>query len=384
MKTLALLKQNIKIIALAAVAVGVMALAGCNGPEIEGPTKSLIEILENTPEYSEFLTFYNANIDLLPDVSGEVEYTLFIPNNAAFDNLRTTLDLEDLTKIKSSVISSVLKFHFVSGIKDIPAGGTLNSEQGEAIHFNADGTIYDGGSNQMVEVLATIEATNGRAYGTDRILIPPTLFQTIVTHLGKVSQNILLGSDFSILARVITKADTYAAGTSGQVTPLSVLLADATKFWTVFAPTDATFYNAAGVADGDDAATIEAKVQGLIDSFSGAECYGIVANHVVTDDGNASDDNTLVDDAELVTGATFPTAFTTNGVDFGSLLVFNNTDAIPADNGIGVYLDSDGDVDLGNAATLANLDAEIVYSPTVTGLNAANGSIYIIAGVLVP
>ena len=384
-----LLKENIKTLVLAVVAVGVMALAGCNkddpDPDPE-PTQTVLEILESNTEYSDFAEFYELYADELPDISGETEFTLFLPNNAAFQTLRETLSVDDLTAIKESEILKVLSFHFISGTKtEISAGDAFTTDQGENITINSDGTIKEGGSNPAVEILSSTEATNGAVHVVNRILIPPTFFAFIVEHLGKISQTIFLGGEFSILADVIAKADTYAESTQGQLTPHTTTLSNADVSLTFFAPSNATFYAAAGVIDGDNAATIAAKVQGFMDNYSGQQFYGIVANHIVTDDGNPDDDNTIINETELETGATFPTAFTVDGENFGSLLVFNNTEVVPADNGIGVYLDSNGDVDLQNPGeTLGNLDAEIVFPPSLSGIAPSNGSLYIIAGILVP
>lgn len=381
-------KALAKVFTLFAMVFGLVFITSCGddepGTDEEEPTESLAVIIEGEATYSDFAFFYDLYSDLLPDISGETEYTVFVPNDAAFDKLRTTLGVDDLTTIKADVIASVLAFHFVPGTtSEIAAGSSLTTAQGEQIKVNADGTIHSGGSDDAVEILKSERATNGILYETETILIPPTIFASIVTHLGKVSQPLLLGGSFSILAKAIMKADAYAAQTTG-VTPLSEMLANGDNNLTVFAPTDATFHAAAGVEEGDDAATIEAKVNGFLDAFSGQQFYGIISNHIVLDDGNDQDDNALVEDEELVTGASLQTAFTVDGTNFGSLTVFNNTEAIPAKNGIGVYLDSNGDVDLQAPATYTNFDAEVAASPNTTGLTAANGSIYVIAGILSP
>lgn len=377
-----MMKKNLinplRALALFVVVIGLVFTTSCGDDEEDepAPTQTTLEIIASNENFSEFETFYELNSDLLPDISGTSEFTVFAPNNNAFAKLKATLDVDDLTAIKAEVIASVLAFHFVSGTtSELTANSSLSTAQGESIVVGADGTIQTGGSDDMVEVLGSTKATNGIVYETETILIPPTIYASIVTHLGKVSQTLLLGGDFSILARAIVKADTYAAGTAGQVTPLSTYLSTDGIDVTIFAPTDATFKSAAGVTATDDAATVEAKIQGFLDLYTGQQFYGIIANHVVTK---------LVVDADLVTGAALPTAFTLDGQTYGSLTVFNNTSAIPADNGIGVYLDANGDVDLADQTTYGNFDAEVVLSPTVTGLTAANGSIYIIAGVLSP
>ncbi len=362
-----------------AAAVLVMT-TGCDNDDDDAPTPTMttLQIIEGNADYSEFASFYKINSAILPDLSTSTEYTVFVPNNNAFEKLKTTLGVDDLASIKQDVIAAVLAFHFVSGTQtSIEAGASYTTSQGEDITVNGDGTIQTGGSDTAVEILSSEAATNGYVHATETILIPPVqIFSVIVLHLDKVSQSILLGADFSILADVITKADEYAEATEG-VTKLTDLLSSDQATYTVFAPTNATFYSAAGVAEDDTDETIATKVQGFMDNFTAQEFYGIVANHVVV--GTGSD---VVTPEDLTTGATFATAFTLDGQTFGQLLVFNDTEAVPAQNGLGIYLDSDGDVDLQNPETLeTGLNAEIAIANAV---EEGNGVIHVIAGLLTP
>ncbi|MEO1254305.1 MAG: fasciclin domain-containing protein [Bacteroidota bacterium] len=132
---------------------------------------------------------------------------------------------------------------------------------------------------------------------------------------------------------------------------------------TVFAPTNATF----------------ASAQITVDTYDAATWEGILRNHIVKGQGNddAANDNTLtLDPGDLTTGAEFTT------LAGATLLFFNNTDAIPADNGLGIFIDSNGDVDLQDQATFTNFDAEVVL-PDADG-GSANGRVHVIAGVLAP
>ncbi len=365
--------NSLRLSALVASVLSLVIVTSCdNGKTCEEknncpPEDALIALIEANPDYSEFATFIDANSTLLPDISGTDEYTLFVPNNAAFTKLKTTLDVDDLTGIRADVIASVLAYHYVSGKNtSLTAGGTLTTKQGETLTINADGTLLNGGSDDMVEIVSSAEATNGYLYETETILIPPSLFAEIVKHLGKVSQTVFLGAEFTILADVINKADAYA-DTAG-VTLLEDLLASADTSVTLFAPSNATF-EAAADADSSGSAS-EAELAGFMAAYTGQQFYGIVANHVVP---------SIVAEGSLVTDAQFTTAVG------GTLTVFNNTSAIPADNGVGIYLDGNGDFDSGDlAGTGANLDAEIVYPPSISGITPSNGSIYIIAGLLVP
>lgn len=363
--------HNLKLMTLLAGAFGILFLSGCNEDE-EKPKGTILELISTNDNYSEFAAYYEVNSDILPDLSGETEYTVFVPNNAAFSKLKTTLAVDDLDVVRADVIASVLAFHFVSGTNSkLSAGDTFTTTQKESISINADKTIKEGGSDENVEILDKTLATNGIIYETETILIPPSIFGYIALHLGKVSQTLFLGSDFTILAEIIGRADDHAE-TSASITSMTAILTDENADVTVFAPSNATFES---VADGKfgnmDGTASESEMEAFLNFYSDEAFYGIMANHIVL---------SAVTESSLVSAASFDTA-----LPGSSVTVFNNTTALPADNGIGIYLDGNADVDFNDlAGTLSNLDAEIVYLPSVSGLVAANGSIYVIAGLLSP
>ncbi len=198
---------------LLALAAGLTFTMSCGDDEPTPEAKatlSLSAIVASDPNYSDFKQFYELNSALLPDISDSTKsYTIFLPNNAAFDTLRATLDTEDLTTVAPEVIATVLAFHFVEGQKlEADFGTTFTTKQGEKITWNANNTIKEGGSNTAVEVVAANKkATNGVIHVVNRILIPPTVFLKIGINLGTMAQPVLLGSVFSDLRIVIDKAD---------------------------------------------------------------------------------------------------------------------------------------------------------------------------------
>ena len=102
----------------------------------------------------------------------------------------------------------------------------------------------------------------------------------------------------------------------------------------------------------------------------------IIRNHVVVGQGGGTDDgvNTLGPN-DLTTGATYNTA------GGGVLQFFNNTDLIPASNGLGIFIDGNQDVDFADQTTYENFDAEVALPDAAF---AGNGRIHVIAGVLSP
>ncbi len=336
------------------MSVSVVFFTSCGDDDEETPppapvTQNLNEILGSKAELSE-LKGYIEQFGLDAALEGTDPTTFFAPNNAAFDKLRATLGTDDLSTVNPAIIEQVLRFHVIAGqslTKDQLVGEvTVVTVQGESIEMNNDGTIKTGGSDDEVIILeGDIEATNGRMHVVETILIPPTIFGAIGTNLGKLSQPVLLGADFTTLAAAIGKADEYATGASlttitGILTGLDTTLG---VNYTVFAPVNAVFEQA----------------MITLDTYTGEQWYGIITNHVVSGIAAAGD---------VTAGATYPT------LAGGTITVLSTTAPTDEANGIltGIVLDSNGDTT--PEAQVAVGDAFI----------ASNGVLHAIAGVLVP
>lgn len=355
-----------KIFSLPAMALGLLIFTGCGGDDDEGevPTMDIVELIsaskfqqasgtpadESLDSLVKYLSVYPDLIELL---GGSAEYTVFAPSNTAFISLLATPGFpEDITDINPDIVKGVLTYHVVSGIKkseDLTAGTIVTSAQGEDIEVNANGTLKTGSTNQAIAVVTPDQlATNGVVHVMATVLIPPSVGATLTPILGTNAGTLLLGAPFSTLAAGIQLGNTFAE--ANELPTLTSILAGSANH-TVFAPTNETF----------EAGQITAN------TFTGEQWYGIIANHVIVGEIITPDD--------LTTGATFDTAAG------GTILVFNNTTAIPAQNGIGVYLDGNGSVDLTDQTTFTTFDAEVVLP------NAAentNGVVHVIAGVLSP
>ena len=343
------------------------------------PTSNIWELVESTDGLDSLEKYLNVYPDLVATLEAEGTFTLFAPDNNAFISLLATPGFpSNISSINPDIIKNVLAYH-VSTTQYLAADLTAGSEvatasQGnEKIVVNSDGTLLTGSSNSAIEITsADKKATNGVMHVVGSVMIPPTVGATLTPILGTNAGTLLLGAPFSVLAQAIQKADAFAEENS-LTTLVSILSGETTH--TVFAPTNATFAAAAdaqeGIGDGDGTGT-DAEVQAFIDALSGQSLYGMIANHVVLDE---------VLDTDLTTGATLTTAFTLDGQTYGSLTIFNNTEAIPAQNGVGIYIDGNGDVDLADQSTYGNFDAEVAVP------NAAvnpNGRVHVIAGILSP
>jgi len=327
------------------LAFSLVTFTGCGDDDPSTPvaTETLYELVTADSDLSQLKVFIDADAELKGYLEGATEYTFFAPNDAAFEKLKALLGTDDLTSVAPSVIGAVLRFHFAVGnfASSAIAGGTISTVQGESIVGNADGTIFTGGSDESVIVLAAdIAATNGVMHKVETILIPPTIFLAIGANLGKLSQPLLLGANFTTLAAGITKADAFAAGAS-QTLITSILAGE--DEYTVFAPSNGTF----------EAASL------TVDSFTGEQWYGIITNHVISG---------------TVTAANITAPSVLTALSGGTLTVLTLDAPTNPEAGIltGIAIDSSGDT---------TPEAQVAVGDAFA---ASNGVLHVIAGILTP
>ncbi|WP_375580607.1 fasciclin domain-containing protein [Marivirga tractuosa] len=269
------LKSTSSLLAMLFVVMSAFMFTACDeetddpDPEPE-PENSILEIVSGSETHTQLEAFVTADTELAAALGGD-DLTLFAPNDAAFDRLRTILDVESLDQVNPAVIGAVLRYHAVASVElreSFTEDTELTSLQGENITFNADVNIFNGGTDTDVEFIGDeILATNGVVHVVETILIPPSIFATIGANLGKVSQTVLLGADFSTLAAAIQKADEgYAASTEGVDLLSDILAGNAgSDQITVFAPVNQVF----------EAGSI------TLDTYTAQQWYGLIANHVL-------------------------------------------------------------------------------------------------------
>lgn len=359
MKKITFFKENIKLLVFAAVAVGVVALAGCNDDEDDGPSQTILEIVQTTEGLDSLAKYLGLFPDIAEILQADGDKTLFAPTNTAFISLITTTTgfPPDITTVNPIIIKNVLAYHASMmrfNSSDLMPGTEIMTlavpQDGvdEVITINQDGTLFTGSStNKNIEIITPdIEATNGVVHTTQSVLFPLSMdgFASLLpTTFGTLS----LGASFSLLAEGIEKAEVYAA-TNDKPSLVGILTG--TEDHTVFAPTNETLD----------------QVEGL-STFDGETWYGILANHVVLGEVSATE---LTSEEAISPGITkYKSAL---GVPL--YFVFN---AEGAQNGIGIFIDSDGDQEF---------EAEVA-APNIAlpdQLTKDNGIIHIIAGVMSP
>lgn len=216
--------------AIASVAVCYFfVLSGCSDDEEAKPTMTISEIIASddfkqsaTVSADVALDSLNKFINLYPElqavITGTTEYTLFAPSNTAFINLMALPGLSNVALINPDIIKGVLAYHLVAGTTlqaDLTPGKELTTlytdpatTTVQTIIVNADGSLKTGSTNQSIQITTPDKkATNGVVQVTATVLIPPSVGASLTPILGTMAATVLLGKDFTNLAKVITAAD---------------------------------------------------------------------------------------------------------------------------------------------------------------------------------
>lgn len=167
--------------------------------------------------------------DLATTLSGDTEYTVFAPTNAAFASLLQSLGVSKITDVDKATVKAILLYHVIPGevksgaittgyVKSASPFGTTTSNLSLYVAKTSAGVTI----NKDVNVTtADLDASNGVVHVVDKVITLPT----IVNHA-------LNNPNFSTLVTALTRPDLGV----DYVT----LLSGAGPF-TVFAPTNDAF-----------------------------------------------------------------------------------------------------------------------------------------------
>jgi uncharacterized surface protein with fasciclin (FAS1) repeats len=213
----------------------IVGISGCDdddeGPKIYDGT--ILELLSD-PQYKQasgadasvaldslvkYLSLYPS---LTAKLSGSAEYTYFAPSNSAFIGLLGIPNFpQDIRLISPAVVENVLTYHAVAGKKmkaDLTAGTVLTTDftdplspaAPQKITVNANGTLIAAPNSANIDidiVKADIQTENGVVHITESVLIPPSVGAVLTPILGTMAATVLLGKDFTNLAKIIMAAD---------------------------------------------------------------------------------------------------------------------------------------------------------------------------------
>lgn len=110
-------------------------------------------------------------------LNGTDQYTVFAPNNEAFENLYASLDgVETITDLPSSLVYEVLLYHVVEGRRGsnsvVPKKNykTIETLLGQTFKVDSDAMIMATGNNAQI-IAADISASNGMVHVIDTVIL---------------------------------------------------------------------------------------------------------------------------------------------------------------------------------------------------------------------
>ncbi|PKQ60357.1 hypothetical protein BZG02_19650 [Labilibaculum filiforme] len=173
--------------------------------------------------------------NLVDALKAEGPFTIFAPNDSAFEQLFTNLGVSGIADISVETLTPILLAHVVSGnvrATDVTTStvSTLNSNFELDINTAGSGVVLNGNSN----VIATdVQAKNGVVHVIDKVIVPE-----LEEEPQSIADIAAGNSDFTNLVAALDKADL-------------VQTLDSEGSFTVFAPTNAAFqelFNTLGVS----------------------------------------------------------------------------------------------------------------------------------------
>lgn len=221
---------NFKLFVAFLLSFSLLVFTSCE-PEDTIEPMNIVETAQENSELSslvEALTDSRHSTDFVTLLSGSTDYTVFAPNNTAFQALLDTdASWNTIGDIPIATLDAVLKYHVIAGAvksTDLTASYVSTLSMGpnsEAISLQVEVSpnVQFNGDAGVVDV--DVEATNGVVHVIDKVMLPPT----VVNHA-------LNGKSFTKLVEALTDS---------RHTTNFVSILSGTGPFTVFAPTDAAF-----------------------------------------------------------------------------------------------------------------------------------------------
>ena len=306
--------------------------------------------------------FIDANLpssDLVGALSGAGPLTVFAPNNNAFGLLAGDLGFTGdasntadviaflTTNVPVETLNAVVTYHVLPGAftsSDVANADTLTTLQGGTITPDLP-TLVDNEPDLIDPSLIALDiiADNGIVHVIDRVLLPvdlggndaPTITEIVLQSGVGFDAN---GEDFDLLREAVV-----AAGLADTLNTASLDV-------TVFAPTDSAFIGLAqalGFQGSDEQGTLDYLLEALnlLSAGNGIELLQTVLTYHVADESLQA--------SQILSGATINTLA-------GASLTVDGTSLV------------DADPDIANPNLVA------------TDIQAANGIVHVLDGVLIP
>jgi len=220
------MKNYFKLFSLVSIVVLALGSVSCKKSTSSGgmTTNFITDVAASNPNFSTLVAALKKTGLNTALANGSATFTVFAPTNAAFASLLSQLKVTSINDIPVSTLTKVLLYHVKSGAAtaaQIKTGyySTLavGPSKDYALSMYVDiSTKKINGSANITQ--ADIMADNGVIHAIDKVLLPMTIADHAVANPA-----------FTSLVAALQKASLVSA------------LADTTKTYTVFAPTNTAF-----------------------------------------------------------------------------------------------------------------------------------------------
>jgi transforming growth factor-beta-induced protein len=147
------------------------------------PANTIVEIAQDREDLSTLVSVLTSpdQAAVLEALTGEGTFTLFAPNNDAFNNISSLIDGEDGDDLTAAQITEVLQYHVTQGrvySTDLTNGMMPAMLNGETVTVNIGDSVtltdQDGGAvnPEPTVIEVNINGTNGVIHIIDEVLIP--------------------------------------------------------------------------------------------------------------------------------------------------------------------------------------------------------------------
>lgn len=216
-------------------------------------TNFIVEIIENTEDYSSFHTALEiTGLDVT--LAGQTQkFTVFAPENAAFMIFLTEKGFENINAVPKEFLTQLIRNHILYGellAGDMHTETLRTTANGHSIYFNVSNDIFINGMSKVTTT--NIKADNGVIHEVDAVI-----------ELPDITTFLMANPDFESLIEAFTREDDF------DYVALLQSQEEQTPF-TFFAPTNVAFE-----------ALMEEIEMGSIDEISKDDLEAILKYHIV-------------------------------------------------------------------------------------------------------
>ncbi|WP_298419820.1 fasciclin domain-containing protein [uncultured Kordia sp.] len=216
---------------LMAIVISLFTITSCSDDDnsVAAASNTIADFVSANSDYSSLLAaLQRANLTSV--LAGTTEYTVFAPNNAAFDAFLAANNFANLDEVPTSLLTQVLLNHVVSGTNN---AASLSTGYIETL---AEEATTGNNLNMYVNTASGVSLNGQSSVTTPDISVDNGIIHAVSSVIGlpTVVTFATADSTFGILVQALTRENTFTyvstLSTTGTPAP-----------FTVFAPTDAAF-----------------------------------------------------------------------------------------------------------------------------------------------